>query len=134
MPRHHAKSKGPTQRQLRVGELVRRALSEILIRGDVHGLNPAAITITEVRPSPDLRHGTVYYAPLTGKANPADEEVLKNAAPYLKGQISKAVTLKFAMNLKFVLDESFDTGSHMDSLLRSPKVAADLVKPYDEEE
>ncbi len=129
MPRRHGNDKGPSRRQLRVGELVRRALSEILTRGDVHGLDPAAITITEVRPGPDLRHGTVYYAPLTGKARPKDETALKQAAPYLRGQVSKVVSLKFSMDFRFVPDESFDEGSHIDAILHSPRVVADVAAP-----
>ena len=119
---------GRSVRLLRVGEQVRHALSEILMRGDVHDevLASHSVSITEVRMSPDLRHATVFVKPLLG-ANEAEViAALKKNVRYLRGEVSRRVNTKYAATLKFLPDESFDEGSHIDQLLRSPKVAADL--------
>ena len=126
--RQNETPEGRSVRLLRVGEQVRHALSEILMRGDVHDetLASHSVSITEVRMSPDLRHATVFVKPLLG----ADEEevlkALRKHVRYLRGEVSKRVITKYAANLKFLADESFDEGSHIDSLLRSPVVARDL--------
>lgn len=128
MKRHQETSEGRSVRLLRVGEQVRHALSEILMRGDVHDetLASHSVSITEVRMSPDLRHATVFVKPLLG----ADEEevlkALRKHVRYLRGEVSRRVNTKYAADLKFLADESFDEGSHIDSLLRSPGVARDL--------
>jgi ribosome-binding factor A len=115
-------------RTLRVGEQVRHALSDILARGDVHDETLAShlVTITEVRMSPDLRHATVFAKPLLG----ADEEVVLKAmrthTAYLQREVARRINLKYAAKLKFLGDESFDEGSHIDKLLRDPHVARDL--------
>ena len=119
---------GRSVRLLRVGEQVRHALSDILIRGDVHDevLASHSVSITEVRMSPDLRHATVFVKPLLG-ANEAEVlAALKTHVRYLKGEVAKRVNTKYAADLKFRADESFDEGSHIDGLLRDPKVARDL--------
>ena len=119
---------GRSVRLLRVGEQVRHVLSELLARGDVHDetLQSHLVSITEVRMSPDLRHATVFVKPLLG----ADEkEVLaahKKNVRYLKGEVDRRVNTKYAADLKFLADESFDEGSHIDRILRSPVVARDL--------
>jgi ribosome-binding factor A len=119
---------GRSVRLLRVGEQVRHALSEILARGDVHDevLASHSVSITEVRLSPDLRHATVFVKPLLG----ADEQevlgALKKNVRYLKGEVARRVNTKYAADLKFVADESFDEGGRVDAILRSPKVAQDL--------
>ncbi len=119
---------GRSVRLLRVGEQIRHALSEILMRGDVHDetLASHSVSVTEVRMSPDLRHATIFVKPLLG----ADEEqvlrALRQHVRYLKGEVAKRVNTKYAANLKFVADESFDEGSRIDSILRDPKVARDL--------
>jgi ribosome-binding factor A len=115
-------------RSLRVGEQIRHALSDLLARGDVHDETLAShlVTITEVRMSPDLRHATVFAKPLLG----ADEEVVLKAmrthTAYLQREVARRVNLKYAAKLKFLGDESFDEGSHIDKLLRDPHVARDL--------
>jgi len=115
-------------RLLRVGEQVRHVLSDILMRGDVHDdvLAKHSISVTEVRMSPDLRHATVFIKPLLG----ADEEVvlkaLRTNTAYLQRSVAGRVNTKYAAKLKFLADESFDEASHIDSLLRAPKVAQDL--------
>src|SRR6187397_2512292 len=119
---------GRSVRLLRVGEQVRHALSEILTRGDVHDetLASHSVSITEVRMSPDLRHATVFVKPLLGADEEAVLKALRKHVRYLRGEVSKRVNTKYAADLKFLADESFDEGSHIDSLLRSPAVARDL--------
>ncbi len=121
-------AEGRSVRLLRVGEQVRHVLSEILGRGDVHDetLQSHLVSITEVRMSPDLRHAMVFVKPLLGQ----DEEVVLKAmrtnTAYLQREVASRVRLRYAARLKFIADESFDQGGHIDSLLRSPKVARDL--------
>ena len=121
---------GRSVRLLRVGEQVRHALSEILMRGDVHDdvLASHSVSVTEVRMSPDLRHATVFVKPLLGADETEVLAALKRHVRYLKGEVARRVNTKYAANLKFLPDESFDEGSHIDALLRSPKVAADLAR------
>ena len=127
--RRNETPEGRSVRLLRVGEQVRHALSEILMRGDVHDATLAShsVSVTEVRMSPDLRHATVFVKPLLG----ADEEevlkALRKNVRYLRGEVAKRVNTKYAANLKFLPDESFDEGSRIDKLLREPKVARDLA-------
>lgn len=101
---------GPSQRQLRVGENLRRALSDILLRGDAHDpdLSRHSITVSEVRASPDLRQATVFVLPLGGRDAEAALAALRRNAPELRRLLVRAVTLKYAPDLRFVLDESFD--------------------------
>ncbi len=115
-------------RTLRVGEQVRHALSEILMRGDVHDETLARhmVSVTEVRMSPDLRHATVFVKPLLGKEEEVVLKALRTNTAYLQSEVAKRVNTKYAAKLKFLADESFDEGSHIDSVLRSPKVARDL--------
>lgn len=128
-------AEGRSVRLLRVGEQVRHALAEILMRGDIHDeiLAKHSVSVTEVRMSPDLRHATVFVKPLLG-ANEAEVlKALKDNVRYLKGEVARRVNTKYAANLKFLPDESFDEGSRIDKLLRDPKVAQDLA-PGDEAE
>ena len=115
-------------RTLRVGEQVRHVLSEILQRGDVHDDTLAShmVSITEVRMSPDLRHATVFVKPLLGKDEEAVLKALRTNTAYLQREVAHRVKMKYAARLKFLADESFDEGSHIDALLRSPEVARDL--------
>jgi ribosome-binding factor A len=119
---------GRSVRLLRVGEQVRHALSDILMRGDVHDdvLASHSVSITEVRMSPDLRHATVFVKPLLGADEAEVIKALKKNVRYLRGEVSRRVNTKYAADLKFLPDESFDEGSHIDRLLRDPKVARDL--------
>ncbi|TPG21065.1 30S ribosome-binding factor RbfA [Sphingomonas koreensis] len=115
-------------RLLRVGEQVRHILSEILARGDVHDETLARhlVSVTEVRMSPDLRHATVFVKPLLGKDETEVLKALRTNTAYLQREVATRVKMKYAAKLKFLADESFDEGSHIDALLRAPKVAQDL--------
>ena len=116
-------------RTLRVGEQVRHILSEILQRGDVHDETLAShmVSITEVRMSPDLRHATAFVKPLLGKDEEAVLKALRTNTAYLQREVAHRVKMKYAAKLKFLADESFDEGSHIETLLRDPKVARDLA-------
>jgi len=115
-------------RTLRVGEQVRHVLSEILQRGDVHDetLAKHMVSITEVRMSPDLRHATVFVKPLLGRDEEAVLKALRTNTAYLQREVAHRVQNKNAARLKFLADESFDEGSHIDAILRKPDVARDL--------
>jgi ribosome-binding factor A len=115
-------------RLLRVGEQMRHVLSEILQRGDVHDETLARhlVSVTEVRMSPDLRHATVFVKPLLGKDEDVVLKALRTNTAYLQREVAAKVQMKYAAKLKFLADESFDEGSHIDKLLRAPKVAQDL--------
>ena len=128
MARQAETPEGRSVRLLRVGEQVRHALSDILMRGDVHDevLASHLVSVTEVRMSPDLRHATVFVKPLLGSDEAEVLAALKLHVRYLRGEVARRVNTKYAAQLKFVADESFDEGSHVDRLLRDPKVAQDL--------
>ncbi len=127
-------AEGRSVRLLRVGEQVRHALSDILMRGDVHDdvLASHSVSVTEVRMSPDLRHATVFVKPLLGADEAQVLKALRTNTAYLQRSVATRVNTKYAAKLKFLADESFDEGSHIDRLLRAPKVAQDLKR--DEEE
>lgn len=118
-------------RTLRVGEQVRHALSDVLMRGDVHDdvLTSHPISITEVRMSPDLRHATVFVKALGGVDEAAVLVALKQHVRYLRGEVSRRVNTKYAADLKFLRDESFDEGNRIDMLLRSLDIAPDTDAP-----
>jgi ribosome-binding factor A len=128
MPRQAETPEGRSVRLLRVGEQVRHVLSDILMRGDVHDETLAShmVSVTEVRMSPDLRHATAFVIPLLGADAEAVLKALRTNTAYLQSEVARRVNTKYAARLKFLLDESFDEGSHIDSLLRDPKVAQDL--------
>jgi ribosome-binding factor A len=117
-------------RLLKVGEQTRHVLSEILARGDVHDevLARHMVSVTEVRMSPDLRHATVFVKPLLGKDEDKVLKALRTNTAYLQKEVAARVKMKYAAKLKFLADESFDEGTHIDTLLRAPKVAQDLGK------
>ena len=119
---------GRSVRLLRVGEQVRHVLSEILQRGDVHDdvLASHPVSVTEVRMSPDLRHATVFVKPLLGEDEDAVLKALRTNTAYLQREVAGRVRMKYAAKLKFLADESFDEGTHIDRILRSEKVAQDL--------
>lgn len=119
---------GRSVRLLRVGEQVRHALSEILMRGEVHDetLTSHSVSITEVRMSPDLRHATVFVKPLLGRDEDAVIKALRTNTAYLQREVAHRIRMKYAAKLKFLPDESFDEASHIEKLLRDPKVARDL--------
>ncbi len=116
-------------RLLRVGEQVRHVLSEILARGDVHDETLARhmVSVTEVRMSPDLRHATIFVKPLLGQNEEAVLKALRTNTAYLQREIATRVSQKYAAKLKFLSDDSFDEGGHIDKLLKAPKVAQDLA-------
>jgi len=127
--KHKASSgSGPSQRQLRVGELVRHALSDILSRGDLPdpALSKVIITVPEVRMSPDLKIATCFVMPLGGKDHKAAIDALATNAKPLRGEIARRVELKYVPELRFRIDTSFEEGARIDALLRSPVVARDL--------
>jgi ribosome-binding factor A len=119
---------GPSQRQLRVGELIRRTLSEVLARGDVHDpdLNRMSITVGEVRTSPDLRVATAYVLPLGGKGQEDVIELLARNKSELRRAVSKQLTLKFAPDLRFRLDETFDRMDDTRRMFEQDAVRRDL--------
>ena len=121
---------GGSQRQLRVGELVRHAMAELLARGEVHDpvIEGHLITVPEVRMTADLRLATVYIMPLAGRD--ADEVLaaLERNKKFLRGEIAHRVNLKFAPDIRFRVDERFAEAERIDKLLRSPEVKRDLTK------
>ena len=128
MPARNKTSNGPSQRQLRVGELVRHKLSEMLSRGEIHDdvLASLVITIPEVRMSPDLKIATAYVMPLGGGDMAQVIAALNNNRKYIRGEVARAVALKFAPDVRFLADESFDEASRIDALLNSPRVRQDI--------
>lgn len=127
-PNTHTDGRGPSQRQLRVGELIRRTLSDVLNRGDIHDpdLNRMSITVSEVRTSPDLRVATAYVLPLGGKARDAALDALRRNRGELRRAMNKALTLKFSPELRFVIDESFDRMDETRRILAQDDVQRDL--------
>ena len=119
---------GRSVRLLRVGEQMRHVLSELLQRGDVHDatLENHLVSITEVRMSPDLRHATVFVKPLLGQDEEVVLKALRTNTAYLQREVARRVRIKYAAKLKFLADESFDEGTHIDRILRSEHVAQDL--------
>ena len=113
-------AKAPSQRQLRVGEELRHALAWILERGEVRdpGLDGVMVTVTEVRMSPDLRNATAYVVPTGGGDAAPVVEALNRARPFLRRTVAHAVRLKFAPELRFAADETFDQAERIDWLLR----------------
>jgi len=136
MARHHHRDQpaGPSQRQLRVGELIRHALAEMLARGEVHDpvIEGHMITIPEVRMSADLRLATIYVMPLGGRDVNEVIAALDRNKRYLRGEIAHRVNLKFAPEIRFRVDERFDEAERIEKLLRTPEVQRDLKR--DEEE
>ncbi len=128
--RRSEKPTGPSQRQLRVGELIRHALAEMLSRGEIYDpvLASHVVTVPEVRLSPDLRLATIYVMPLGGRDVKEVLAALDRHKKYIRGEIAHEVNLKFAPDIRFMADETFDEADRIDQLLRSPKVARDLKK------
>jgi len=130
MKRHtdRGQAQGPSQRQLRAGELVRHSLVEILREEDISdpALEGVSVTVTEVRMSPDLRHATVFVEPLGGGHAAEVVEGLNRHAKFLRGRLGRAIEMKFTPDLKFLHDESFNEAQRMDRLFDDPKVRQDL--------
>ena len=139
-PKRAAADLGPSQRQLRAGELVRHSLAEILREEDIQdpALAGVSVTVTEVRMSPDLRHATCFVEPLgAGVGVVAADGVVKGlnrSSKFLRGRLGKLVDLKFTPDLKFLHDESFNEASHINALFARPDVARDLAALSDEDE
>jgi ribosome-binding factor A len=134
MPKRFEQNAGPTQRQQRVAELVRHALAEVLSRGDLQDdvLTNHVVTIPEVRMSPDLKLATAYVMPLGGKDETAVIKALDRNKKVLRQEVARRVNLKFAPDLRFLRDESFDEAARIDALLRSERVARDTAKRDDD--
>jgi ribosome-binding factor A len=136
MPRqhHHAQSAGGSQRQLRVGELIRHELAGMLSRGDVHDpvIETHLITVPEVRMSPDLRLATIYIMPLGGRDEKDVLAALDRNKRYVRGEIARRVNLKFAPEIRFRVDERFEEAERIEKLLRTPDVQRDLGEKKDE--
>jgi ribosome-binding factor A len=126
--REHSSPAAPTQRALRVGELIRHAVAEMLTRGDVHDpvIEGHLITVPEVRMTADLRLATIYVMPLGGRDMAQVLEALENNKRYLRGEIAHRVNLKFAPELRFRADERFEEAERIEKLLRTPAVQRDL--------
>jgi len=128
MPKRFETSSGPSQRQQRVAELVRHALAEVLQRGDIQDevLARHVVTIPEVRMSPDLKLATAYVMPLGGRDEQAVLKALERNKKLLRAEVAHRVNLKFAPELRFRRDETFDEAARIDALLRSDKVQQDI--------
>ncbi len=120
---------GPSQRQLRAGELMRHALVEILRDEDVAdpALAGVSVTVTEVRMSPDLRHATCFVIPLGGVHAGEVVAGLNRTARFLRGKLGQNIEMKFTPELKFIHDDSFDEAARMSRLFDNPKVQQDLA-------
>ena len=127
---------GPSQRQLRVGEMLRHALAEILRQNDIRDpdLEGVSVTITQVKPSPDMRYATVYCEPLGGKNAKAIVAALNRHKGFLRGEMGHLIAMKFTPDLRFVEDESFAEAQKIETILKSPEVQRDLTATHDEEE
>jgi ribosome-binding factor A len=136
MPRHQRndQASGGSQRQLRVGELIRHELADMLTRGDIHDpvIQAHLITVPEVRMSPDLRLATIYVMPLGGRDVEAVIAALDRNKRYVRGEIARRVNLKFAPEIRFRADERFDEAERIEKLLRTPAVQRDLDGEEDE--
>jgi ribosome-binding factor A len=127
---HHQKgaAAGPTQRQLRAGELIRHSLVEILREEEIHddAMKGVSVTVTEVRMSPDLRHAICFIEPLGGGHASEVVGALNRHAKFLRGVLGRHIDMKFTPDLKFIHDETFDEASRMNRLFASPEVQRDL--------
>ena len=128
---HHSTSGEPSQRMLRMAELIRHSMAELLARGDV--LDPVleanVVTVPRVRMSPDLKLATIFVMPLGGLNGAEVIAALERNKKFLRGEVSRKINLKFAPELRFRMDESFDNAAKIDALLNSPKVRGDLDDP-----
>ena len=132
---HHGNPEGPSQRQLRVAEEIRHALSAVFTRAefrdpDLHGVH---VTVTEVRASPDLKHMTAFVSAL-GKDLTKDQlAALKRVSPFLRREVAHAVRLKFAPDLHFQPDTALNYAMHINDVMQRPEVQRDLAPRKDEE-
>jgi ribosome-binding factor A len=135
MPRHRPRpaNLGPTQRQLRVGEMLRHALADVLRRGDIRDpdLAGVSVTITEIKPSGDMRYATVFCEPLGGRDADKVIKALNRNKAYLRGEMGRLIALKFTPELRFLEDKSFAEAEKIETILKSEKVARDLSSKDD---
>jgi ribosome-binding factor A len=126
---------GPSQRQLRVGELVRHALAQIFARGEIddEALAGAVITVPEVRMSPDLKLANAYVMPLGGERAAEIVDALNRHNRFIRGRVAPEIDLKFAPEFRFFVDETFEEFGKIDALLRSDRVQRDLHADEDDE-
>jgi ribosome-binding factor A len=120
--------RGPSQRQLRVGEMLRHALSQILVRNEIRDpdLEGVSVTVTQVKPSSDMRHATVFVEPLGGKNAKQIVAALNRHKAFLRGEMGHMIELKFTPELRFIEDESFAEAQKIEDLLKSERVQRDL--------
>ena len=135
MSRTHQQGGEPSQRMLRVAELIRHALSDLLSRGSIVDpvLDGHVITIPVVRMSPDLKLATAYVMPLGGRDIAPVIEALDRHRKAMRTEVAHRINMKFAPDLRFKADQSFDYGAKIDAILDSPKVKQDLAKPGDDD-
>lgn len=127
MSKRHAK-RGPSQRQLRVSESLRKALSEVFLRTDIadQDLMGVTLTVSEVRASPDLKNATAYVLPLGGDKQEKVVAALERHKRFIRGEVARLVDLRHMPEFIFEIDLTFDQSGRMDALLRSPNVARDI--------
>jgi ribosome-binding factor A len=129
-------SQGPSQRQLRVGEMLRHALADVLRENDIRDpeLDGVSVTITQVKPSPDMRYATVYCEPLGGKNGKQIVAALNRHKGFLRGEMGHRIAIKFTPDLRFVEDLSFAEAQKIETILKSPEVQRDLAAPDDNQD
>lgn len=129
------RDQGPSQRQLRVGEMLRHSLAQILLRGEIRDpdLEGVSVTVTQVKPSGDMRHATAFVEPLGGKNAKVIVAALNRHKAFLRGEMGRTIELKFTPELRFVEDESFAEAQRIEALLRSERVQRDLGAPDDDD-
>ena len=133
---HHSSGGEPSQRMLRVAELIRHCLADLLTRGEIVDpvLEKHVVTVPKVGMSPDLKLATVFVMPLGGKDIDLVIEALDKHKKYLRGEVARKINLKFAPEIRFKVDDTFDNSAKIDALLRSEKVRKDLEQPDDEDD
>ena len=138
MPQHRSspQERGPSQRQLRVGEMLRHALAELLRRDEIRDpdLSGISVTVTQVKPSPDMRHATAFVEPLGGKNAKAVVDALNRHKGFIRGEIGHQIALKFTPDFRFVEDTSFAEAQKIETLLKSSRVARDLATENSEDD
>jgi ribosome-binding factor A len=134
--RHARHDNGPSQRQLRVGEMLRHALADVLRENEIRDseLEGVSVTVTQVKPSPDMRYATVFCEPLGGKNAKAIVAALNRHKGFLRGEMGHRIAMKFTPELRFVEDESFAEAQKIETILKSPAVQSDLTATHENED
>ena len=127
---------GPSQRQLRVGEALRHALAEVMRENEIRDpdLDGVSVTVTQVKPSPDMRYATVYCEPLGGQNAKQIVAALNRHKGFLRGEMGHLLTMKFTPELRFVEDESFAEAQKIETILKSDRVSRDIAATHDGED